>query len=175
MKDLEEYYKNNLKGIEVGDKVYDLAFGYGIVDSITKYSYSETIVADFCCNKMCYTFVGLFDSLYPIPSLFFNKPTYDEDGYPIPQQKEEKIDFVKWMNENGLCLGCDCEYDIEKNVELWGAAIYYNGEQLTQMCYSDGRISVLNKLISGIEGMILLTNSGGKINVPSNFALIKEE
>jgi len=174
MKDLEEYYKNNLKGVEVGDKVYDLAFGYGTVESINMdVVYWLEVYFDLHAG-LTYTTNGRF-SLYPIPSLFFNKPTYDEYGYPIPQQKEEKIDFVKWINENGLCLGCDRKYDIEKNVELWEAAIYRNGEQLSLTYYSDGRISVLNKLISGIEGMIILPNSGGKINVPSNFALIKEE
>lgn len=174
MKDLAEYYKNNLKGVEVRDKVFDLAFGYGIVKSI-KMDVTYCLVVSFDLNDgLTYTTNGR-SSLHPIPTLFFNKPNYDEDGYPIPQQKEEKIDFVKWMNENGLCLGCDCEYDIEKNVELWEAAIYRNGEQLSLMYYGDGRISVLNKLISGIEGIIILPNSGGKINVPSNFALIKEE
>ena len=173
MRDLKEYYKDNLKGIEVGDKVYDFAFGYGIVDSITEYSHSKTIVADFFCNKMCYTFVGLFDSSYPIPSLFFNKPTYDEDGYPIPQQKEEKIDFLKWLNGIGCSLAVYCHVNVEALQESWYSSISYKSETLF---YSSGtgKIESINNLIKQISGCSIM-RSYVQIDIPSNFALIKEE
>jgi len=173
MKDLEEYYKNNLKGIEVGDKVYDLAFGYGIVDSITEYSYSKMIVADFFCNKMCYTFVGLFDSSYPIPSLFFNKPTYDEDGYPIPQQKEEKIDFLKWLKDVGLCLDVRCNVNTETLQEHWIASVCLKSCPLFTIGGND-KINLINRLIEQVSGRSIM-RSYVQIDIPSNFALIKEE
>lgn len=98
MKNLEEYYKDNLKGIEVGDKVFDLAYGHGIVCAMRhkKPPYYYRIKVKFDVGRWNeYTKNGCVHTCYPIPILFFDKPNYDKDGYPIPQQKEEKIDNLQ--------------------------------------------------------------------------------
>ena len=88
MRDLKEYYKDNLKGIKVGDKVFDLAYGHGVVYAMRRKNppYYYRIKVKFDVGRLNeYTKNGCVHTCYPIPILFFDKPTYDKDGYPIPQ------------------------------------------------------------------------------------------
>jgi len=178
MKNLEEYYKNNLKGIEVGDRVFDLAYGYGKVTAIQS-SRNYRIIVEFKCEKIrAYMWDGKFHAYYPIPTLFFNKPTYDEDGYPIPQQKEEKkeIDFLKWAKETGIKVELGCRVDVEENIEWWGARIAgVKNCNLSTSFLNKTKGAALNSLIELISGIAIQLSLNRTIIFPSNFALIKEK
>lgn len=104
-KKIEDKYQDNLKGVQVGDRVWGAGFGWGEVKGIDDSdSPSYPIVVEFqrVPSLISYTRQGRYRYDDGFPSLFFSEIEFQIP--PAPERKfiPEKYDIIL-VSDNGRC------------------------------------------------------------------------
>ena len=124
----------NLEGIEVGDRVWCVLYGYGTVVGIEKSDYSYPIRVDFDGRDSSdFTLEGREYSDEEEPSLFFERPKfYKNKEYPKkPRWRANTGESYFFINVTGKFCG-DKDYRESIDNELFSVGNYFKSEKMAK-------------------------------------------